>query len=99
MIRIALTKDYSGDEKTEIRKAFGDMGALAVRFFYVNQHDQQPEIYKPEILRPNTNFFKEWLEADKPDLKGLDKSLLFQLEKDVRHEGDELYSVEESEDD
>jgi hypothetical protein len=46
---------------------------------------------------PTKDLFSSWVENDEKGTKGLDNTLLSKLNNEIITEGDEKYSVEESE--
>lgn len=94
MVRIALQKDYTTDEKNQMKHRLKECGARSVRFM-----DLTSKIEKQEIIaaKPSRNLFQSWIDLDKNGVKGLDIKLLQKANDEIVHEGDERYSVEESE--
>lgn len=94
MIRIALERDYSNDEKRVLRDRLVDMGAKAVRWLNLAQ---KTEVETREVVaHENRDLFKAWVENDEKGTKDLDRSILNDIHNEVIVEGDELYVVEES---
>lgn len=98
MVRIALQRDYTNDEKQQIRTRIRNLGAKAVRWLNLqqkpNEEPQSTQIHK-DLSFPK--LFKTWLDNDDRGVKSLDKDMLIRLNNEVIHDGDELYAVEESE--
>ncbi len=96
IIRVALHREYSLEEKRKIKDKLMGMGAICVRWMNLSQRLQKKE----EVLiteHPHRNLFKTWLEMDAKNLEGLDISILYKAHDDVVQEGDELYAIEETE--
>jgi len=93
MLRISLAKEYTAAEKTEIKDRLLNMGARAVRWLDTTIKSKLQ--VKPIMAHAeNTNLFQNWLEIDKDNLKGLDKSILFAAHNEVVQMGDEKYLME-----
>lgn len=94
VVRIALQKDYSPNELKLLKEHLTVLGAKAVRWM-----DLTKKIEKQEVIAaaPSKNLFKQWIDNDKNGLKELDQTTLFRLNDEIIKEGDEKYSVEESE--
>ena len=96
IVRVALQRDYTSDEKSSIRELLTDLGARSVRWWdIVKKIDEKMELKAPAEYK---DLFKSFYSADNsPKKKDLDKSILFQAHSEVVIEGDQLYSVEEIE--
>ena len=95
LIRIALERDYSLDEKRVLRDRLRDMGARAVRWLNLAQ---KVEVDKREVAtHENRDLFTAWIDGDEKGTKDLDKGILHSIHNEVIVEGDELYVAEESE--
>lgn len=95
MVRIALSREYTTNERSTIKKKLRDMGARTVRWLNLARKLEDKEIRLPAYVE-NRDLFRSWIEADKAT-KDLDKRLLVQLHDEVIAEGDELYAMEEAE--
>lgn len=96
IIRVALSNDRSVDEKKLIKNRLKSMGAKTVRWMNLNQRVEECHEKSPGHAE-NRNLFSAWLDADKKGTKDLDKDVLVQINDEVILEGDELYTIEESE--
>lgn len=96
IVRIILDKEYTVEEKREIKEHLVQLGAISVRWMNQNQKlERTPDQIAP--VGPQRNFFKAWLESDEKGIKDLDVRILNRVHDDVVQEGDEVYAVEESE--
>jgi DNA repair exonuclease SbcCD nuclease subunit len=95
IIRVALQRQYTQEEKRKAKDWLMELGAASVRWWDMTQRlDKKPgEV----TAQPHRNLFKAWLDVDKKGVQGLDPAILDKAHDDVVHEGDELYAVEESE--
>lgn len=94
MIRIILDRDYTTDERKRMSDKLKDLQSKAVRWMNVVQKDKPTQLIQPSVGK---NLFESWIDNDKKSIKDLDGDLLRQINKDVTIEGDELYSIEDSE--
>lgn len=96
IVRVAQQREYTRDEKDVIRKQLVGLGARSVRWMnFAQKLEQRREIVKSRV--EGRDLFKAFTEQDATGLKNLDVRTLTQLHDEVIHDGDELYSVEESE--
>lgn len=90
-VRIALSKDYTNDERVEIRKKLVDLGALEVSWMKTKEVEvdiSSVTTSKETISLGNPDFLlKTWFELDKPE--HLDFKILSDLNKDIVSEGNE----------
>lgn len=96
IVRIALQRTYTQDEKGLLRNKLQDMGAKAVRWMDLAQKIEQRVVIEKSKVE-NRDLFKAFTSQDANGLKDLDDRLLTQLHDEIVHDGDELYAVEESE--
>ncbi len=97
IIRVALQRPHTQEEKRRIKDRLLELGAARVGWWDMTQTlDRKPETIMT-VDQPNRNLFKAWLDVDKKGVQGLDPAILDKTHDDVVHEGDELYAVEESE--
>lgn len=96
MVRVALNRDFSIDEKRALKDKLLAMGAKAVRWLNLAQKTDVETNNSPSHAE-NRDLFKAWLSADEKGMKDLDKSILVKAHDEIILEGDELYAVEESE--
>jgi len=94
IVRIALQRDYTVDEKKQIKNRLIELGARTVRWMDVTKKIEQREVI---AAAPSRNLFQSWVELDKNGIKDLDTKILFKINDEIITEGDEKYSVEESE--
>jgi len=97
IVRVALQRDYTDNEKRLIKDRLLGLGAASVLWWNMAQKlDKQPE----EVLttsQPNRDLFKTWIDLDQKGVQGLDLGILDKVHADVTQEGDELYAIEEAE--
>ncbi len=93
MVRVALLKNHTNEEKNQMKTKLLDMGAKTVRWM-----DQTQKIESNVIIsaQPTTNLFQAWIDQDKNGLKGLDIKILQRINDEIIKEGDEKYTVEET---
>jgi predicted phosphodiesterase len=96
MVRVALERDYTTDEKHQIRDKLIEMGAVGVRWLNLQQKPKDSKERKI-IDVTNKDLFQTWIENDKKGTKDLDISVLKDLHNEIVIEGDELYAIEEEE--
>lgn len=97
MVRVALQRDYTGDEKTTIKQRLLGLGARDVRWMELKQKPDEEtgdEEAAPEL---HHDLFAAWTEKDSKGTKGLDTKILTRCNEEVVHEGDELYTIEAAE--
>jgi DNA repair exonuclease SbcCD nuclease subunit len=96
LIRVALQREYTQEEKRTIKDRLTAMGAVSVRWWQMNQKlDKKPQ-EALQVAAPHRQFFRAWIEADQKNVQDLDLAILNRTHDDVVQEGDELYSVEEA---
>lgn len=96
IVRIAIDRDFTNEEKRIIKDEFTNMGALQVGWLNLAQ---KLDVTKANHFHtPSKNLFETWLETDEKGTSELDKRILRQVHQDVVHEGDELYSQQSNED-
>lgn len=97
MIRIGLEKEYSANEKNEMRNHLLEIGAKAVRWLNLAQNIIIKQKEKTTTFE-NRNLFKVWVENDDKGTKDLNKEILNDIHNEIIVEGDERYTIEETED-
>lgn len=97
MVRVALDRDYSIDEKRVLKDKLIERGAKAVRWLNLRQKTEVEREERSPSHVENRDLFDAWLSADKKGLKDLDKDTLIKAHDEIILEGDEAYAVEESE--
>lgn len=96
MVRIALSRDYTQNEKADIKDHLSKMGARVVRWLQIN-HKYEPTLSKPDNADKKVDLFSLYVEADEKGTKDLDIKILKRLNSEIKKEGDEIYSVESQE--
>jgi DNA repair exonuclease SbcCD nuclease subunit len=93
-VRVTLQRHVTLEEKRNIKDKLICLGAKSVRWMDLTQKiEKQVNI----TTAPTKNLFESWVEADNSGTKSLDKKLLYTLNNEIIQEGDEKYSIEESE--
>jgi DNA repair exonuclease SbcCD nuclease subunit len=93
MIRISLSREYTPNEKAEIKSRLIEMGARTVRWMDITNKSKLA--VKPVVAHAeNTNLFQNWLEVDTKNIKNLDKNMLLSTHGEVILAGDEMYLAE-----
>lgn len=97
IVRVALQRDYSDNEKSKIRDTLTQMGAATVRFWNMAQKMEKRQEQLVAAEQPAKHLFRAFVDADKKGLVGLDvDGILMKAHEDVTQEGDDLYSREET---
>lgn len=92
-IRVAATRDYTTNERQDIRNKFKQMGAKIVTFTDMLREESNISIDEEPTEAVNVDkLFEKWFDADTRGTKGLQRSLALRLNREVIEEGDELYS-------
>jgi DNA repair exonuclease SbcCD nuclease subunit len=94
IVRIALQKDYTMDEKKSMKQKLMMIGAQAVRFYDITKKVQEQKIVS---AAPTKDLFKAWVDQDTKGTKDLDVKLLGRLNNEIILEGDEKYVLEDAE--
>jgi DNA repair exonuclease SbcCD nuclease subunit len=97
IIRVALQREYTLEEKRQIKDRLVGLGAVSVRFINLMQKLQKKPEEVLETSQPQRNLFKVWTGLDEKGVEDLDLGVLAKVHDDVVHDGDELYAVEETE--
>jgi len=95
-VRVVLTKDYTGQELTEMREFLLSKNARQV--FWLKRADNEPTEEKASEDKPlqTGDLFKSWVEHDKPD--GLNVDFLMTVHKQIAQEAEEIISRTEESD-
>ena len=99
IIRVALQREHTMDEKMEIRQHLMDFGARVVRWWdMAKKAEEQAELAQKRNMPEHGNLFRAFFDSDKTaKKKGLDEKVLFRSHNEVILEGDQMYTMEESE--
>lgn len=97
IIRVAMQREYTQEEKRKVKERLVEMGAASVRWWNMAQKLERESSGHVTSVQPNRDLFKAWLDIDKKGSQGLDMGVLNKVHIDVVYEGDELYAIEESE--
>jgi len=97
VVRVAIQRDYTTDEKRSIHQQLTGMGAVGVRWMSLFQKRDQ-EVVQKEQQDTSKDIFRSWYEKDKEKgAKDLDEKVLVTAHTDVIQEADEIYALEEAE--
>lgn len=94
MVRVALQKEMTNNEKTELKEKLIRMGARSVRWMDIQQTQAIEQEAVDEPYDIEQDLFKNWVEKDAKNNKDLDLKILFNCNNEVVAEGDESYSIE-----
>lgn len=94
MVRVALLRQHTAEERNIIKSKLMAHGAKTIRWL---DQTQKIESHVTIAAKPSSNLFKSWVDQDKTGLKGLDPKILHRINDEIIKEGDEKYTVEESE--
>lgn len=95
MVRVAMQRDYTNDEKTTIKQKLIDKGARSVRWMDLKKKDEVvDEKDETTNIALHHNLFAAWIKKDSKGVNGLDISILNRCNDDIMHEADELYAIE-----
>lgn len=95
MVRVALQRDYTQEEKRAIKDRLIAMGARGVRWMNLNQRMDKVQAVE-RIQTEHKDLFRMLYESD-TSAKDLNKDILFSVHNEVVREGDELYALEAAE--
>ena len=94
MIRVALQKEMTNNEKSELKAKLIRMGARSVRWMDIQQTQAIEQEAVEETYNTEQDLFKNWIEKDHKNICDLDMKILHKCNNEVVAEGDELYSLE-----
>jgi len=93
VVRIALSKEYTHNQLSEIRKTLQNLGAKDVRWMHLASKEEKEVIIAAKDAAANADeLFKRFVEADKDGIKGLNATLLSKLNSTIVADGDRQYS-------
>ena len=94
IVRVVLQKDYTSNQKSEIKQQLLQLNAKDIRWMdiYNKKQNNEEVTESPSIL--HNDLFANWLSSDTKNLKDLDLKVLNRCNQEVVHEGDELYTLE-----
>lgn len=95
LIRIAVDRDMTMNEKSSIRETLLQAGAKGVRWMDLTKKIQSQDIIS---AAPTRDLFKSWVEQDEKGTQKLNKGLLYTLNQEIMTMGDQLYTVEAADD-
>lgn len=96
MVRVSVEREITDDEKMGIREHLLSLGSRSIR--WLNHTAKSEPAAKQEITSGEfRNLFNAWIAKDERGTKDLDMSILSRLNDEVMAEGDEAYTVEETE--
>lgn len=93
-IRVATSREYSPNEKQDIRKRLVRMGAKRVTFTDMLLDDSNivPDLGEETETIKIDDLFEKWFDADTRGAKGLQRNLALRLNREVVQEGNEIYT-------
>lgn len=96
IVRVILKREYSGDEKSQIKEHFDSLGVKAVRWLNKipdavldNEREEAVKALDSKLL--NSDLFNVWLSTQKKLEKQYDLPLLRRLNVEVVQEGEVAY--------
>jgi len=92
MVRIVAEKQYSHNEKQEIKESLISAGARNVVFIEGKDNKEQAKIKDDAESIPIHELFVKWVDIDDKGTKKLDKKLLMHLNASIVIDGDNIYS-------
>lgn len=92
IVRVALLKDYTHNQKLELKDHLEKLGAREVRWMNATSQEDKDNVAigKATTIKASELFVK-YLEEDEDGTKGLDKTLLSELNAEAVAEGDRRY--------
>lgn len=96
LVRIALEREMSDDEKNGIKTHLVGLGARSIRWLNSTTKIEAAD-KQDDVTGEAKNLFAAWVGKDQKGTKELDVSILLQLNNEIAAEGDEAYTIEESE--
>ena len=94
VVRVALQRDYTIDERKKLKEKLLGLGARSIHWMDLTKKMEKHDII---AAAPSRDLFKTWVDNDKNGTKNLNTDVLRRINDEVIQEGDEKYSVEESE--
>lgn len=94
MIRIALDKEYSEDDKRMIKQKLLSKEARVVRWLHHKQKLEANVATAHTKTAEYSDLFKSWVSNDDKNTKDLDLEFLKEAHLDVIRDGDDLYNNE-----
>jgi DNA repair exonuclease SbcCD nuclease subunit len=95
IVRVALQREYTNHEKSQIKQKILALDAANVRWMDVCKRDEQPRSSQPTVV--HNDLFASWISQDTDNIHDLDVKILSRCNQEVVHQADELYSIESSE--
>ncbi len=96
MVRVALQKELTNNEKTILKEKLLKMGARSVRWMDRQSTQNIEQEAVDDSFDLQQDLFRNWVEKDHKNNKELDSKILNNCNNEVVLEGDELYSIEYS---
>lgn len=97
IIRVALNREYTIQEKQVIKDKLLEHGAIDIRWMNQSTRIKKSDADILHSAIPSRNLFNAWIEIDKKGIQDLDIKLLHHAHDDIVASGDELYIAEEHE--
>lgn len=92
LIRVAVTREYSPNEKATIRDRLMNLGARSVSYLDLMKYDDKIESEEEVEALDFAALFQKFMDSDSKGIEGLRRNLLTKLDHEIRQEGDEIYS-------
>jgi len=93
IIRIALSKDWTHNQLSDMRVAYHKMGAVAVKWLNLRSKEEKESVaIAQEAAASASELFGRFVEADGKGTKDLDMELLLHLNSDITTDGDRRYA-------
>lgn len=98
IIRVGLQREFTQDEKGQMRKFLMDLGARSVRWWDMfTKKEEKSKITEGVDPTEHGDLFNAFLSVDKKGTKELDLNMLKTRHAEVINEGDQEYALEEAE--
>jgi len=96
-LRIATTRDYSPNEKQELRQKLLKMGARYITFTDMLHEENNIKLEQDEAEEAIRieDLFTKWFDTDTRGTKGLQRNLALKLNREIITEGNEIYARED----
>lgn len=95
MIRVMVKTEISRERQNQIREHLTKCGARGVR--WLDMFKPMDVIIENAASMTHKDLFEAWISYDTKGVKELDVDTLRKINNDITHEGDELYTIEQTE--
>jgi len=94
MVRVALSKDYTHNQLSEIKDHLTKLGAKKVRWMHLaSKEDKEGMKLAQKTASSASELLEQYVDADEKGTKDLNKSLLTKINKMIIAEGDRRYEL------